>query len=260
MQQAAEVSLNPTATADGMASSDQGSAGEMNAGAPGVDAPEPPPDADLPEQGFEWGLKLGFELPLGDADGGASVLGQQIRSGALSGIGSFRVPIGLDLGYRTSQRWWWGLEAGAGLGPAGDDCVDGATCEWSSLRLGAQAIYHLDPASSIDPWLGAVLGWEWLRGSAALSVPYVDAAGEEQLGVAKARELLGGPQVALEGGLSTALDDNLALGLFAAAAAGMYLSDDFDCPAQLGCPTDSSVDDKKVHVWLGLGVRGTHGP
>ncbi len=255
----------PSAAADAeadlsLSSTDEASSDAAQVSAEPLDGPNTLPGTELPEQGFEWGLKLGFELPLGDADGGHTVLGQQLRSGSLSGIGDFRIPIALDLGYRTAPDWWLGIEAGAGLGPAGDDCIEGATCEWSSLRLGAQAIYHLSPESSLDPWLGAVVGWEWLRGSVGLAVPFTGPNGEEQTGVVKARELLGGPQIALEGGLSNALDEHLTVGLFAAAAAGMYITDSFECPEELGCPNDGSVDDKALHLWLGLGVRGTHGP
>jgi hypothetical protein len=40
----------------------------------------------------------------------------------------------------------------------------------------------------------------------------------------------------------------------------MYLTDSFDCPDGFSCPDDGSVEDKKLHAWLGIGVRGTHGP
>ena len=218
------------------------------------------PDPTLPKQGFQWGLKLGFELPLGEADDGVSVSGEQFRSGSLSGIGDFRVPIGLDLGYRLNDRWWLGAEAGAGLGPAGDDCIAGATCEWSSLRLGAQVIFHPLPHSALDPWLGLIAGWEWLRGSVGFSIPYVDANGLEQSVAAKARELLSGPGLAAEGGISFSVQEHLRLGPFASAAAGTYLWDDFDCAENLDCPEDSAIDGPSIHLWLGVGVRGTHGP
>lgn len=214
----------------------------------------------LPIHGFQWGLKLGLELPVGSADDGLTVAGQQLRSGELSGFGSVRVPIGLDLGYRLNPEWWLGLEAGAGVGPVGDDCPSAANCEWSSLRLGAQAIAHLDPYDSLDPWLGVVVGYEWLRSSVGLSIPFNDDDGFEQTAVAKARELLGGPQVALQGGLNFSLGNHLALGPFATAAAGMYLTNSYDCPPQLPCPDSGNVESKRVHAWLGIGVRGTHGP
>jgi hypothetical protein len=229
-------------------------------GSAGFEADTPDPHAEtaahpVSETGFEWGLKLAFEWPLGDADGGVSVLGEQARSGALRGIGGFRVPIALDLGYRTSRSWWLGVEAGAGLGPAGDDCVADTECEWSSVRLGAQAIYQFEPGASTEPWLGAILGYEWLRGS----VTRVLTVGGEDYPI-KARELLGGPLLSVEGGLQFELADALRVGPYVSGTGGVYLTDSFDCIEELGCPDDGSVDDKRVHFWVGLGVRGTHGP
>lgn len=211
---------------------------------------------ELPATGFEWGLKLGLELPLGDIDAGATIAGQRVRSGSLSGVAAFRVPVALDLGYRTSDHWWIGAEAGAGLGPTGDDCTASSVCEWSSLRLGAQVLYFFDPHQGSDPWIGAILGYEWLRGSVTHSL---DLSEDQTLSV-KVRELVSGPQLALQGGLQFRLDDHLKVGPFAAGALGMYLSDSFDCPAALGCPESGGVNEHRVHAWLALGVRGSHGP
>lgn len=224
------------------------------------DEPRAAPDPRLPDHGFQWGLKLGMELPLGHADGGLRVLGQELRSGELDGYGAIRVPIALDLGYRLDSKWWLGLEAGTGLGPVGHDCPESANCEWSSMRLGAQAIVHLDAGGDLDPWVGAIVGYEWLRSSVGLGLSVDDDMGNRQTAVAKAKELLGGPQLALQAGLDFSLEEHVTLGPFASAAVGMYLQNSYDCPGQLGCPDGGRVEDARVHAWLGLGVRGTHGP
>ncbi len=220
------------------------------------------PVSGLPETGWQWGLKLGIELPLGKADGGLTLLGREARSGDLSGIGDFRVPIAFDLGYRTSPDWWIGLEAGAGLGPAGDDCTDDVVqCEWSSLRLGAQAMYFFDGSDEASAWMGAVIGWEWLRGTVTqvITVPGM-GSGPDSMAPIRVEEKLGGPHLALEGGLPFSLTDHLTLGPFLAGAVGMFLTDEITCPDGLSCPGDRGVDDKQVHAWLALGVRGSHGP
>ncbi len=215
----------------------------------------------LPETGFEWGMKLGVELPFGQTDGaGVSVRGIEYRSGDLGGVALLNVPIALDLGYRTSRSWWWGLEVGAGLGPTGDDCPDDTLCDFNNLRLSAQVIYNISPDSSVQPWVGALLGYEWLRPSVTqvVTVPSNDG-GEQQVPIG-AKEFLGGPQLGLEGGLQFSLADHVRLGPFMSAAMGAYLTDSFECASSLSCPDRDTVDGVRIHGWLGLGVRGTHGP
>src|SRR5690606_27104136 len=72
---------------------------------------------DLPETGFQWGLGVGFGLPLGNADGGATLFADVAngsrpfvtRDGSMAGIAAYHVPLTLDLGYRVSPAWWLGL-------------------------------------------------------------------------------------------------------------------------------------------------------
>lgn len=211
------------------------------------------------DHGFEHGLRLGASLPLGGADGGARIMDRQVRDGSLSGIVGVRFPIWIDVGYRTSPAWWFGIAAQLGLGTAGSDCPRGVECEWSDLRLGAQAIYSLDPGSNTDPWLGLGLGWEWLRGSATFVIPAEDI-GANQPAVLRAQELLGGPQIFAQGGLRFSMGEELTVGPYAEAAAGMFITDSYVCRSELNCPSTGPVDDLRLHAWIGLGVRGTHGP
>jgi hypothetical protein len=177
----------------------------------------------------------------------------------MSGVVGVRVPIWLDLGYRLDAHWWVGLAPELGLGTVGSDCKDDQECEWSDLRLAAQATYALSPGSSADPWLGLGLGWEWLRGSVTLKVP-PEVSGLDGEVAIRARELLGGPQLFAQGGMRFDVGETLTIGPYLAASAGMFLSDSFDCPEFLACPTDTDVEDQQIHAWVGLGVRGTHGP
>jgi hypothetical protein len=145
------------------------------------------------------------------------------------------------------------------LGTVGSDCEDDQECEWSDLRLAAQATYALSPGSGTDPWLGLGLGWEWLRGPVTLKVP-ADVSGLDQDIAIRVRELLSGPQLFAQGGMRFDVGETLTVGPYLAASAGMFLSDSFDCPEFLACPTDTDIEDQQIHAWLGLGVRGTHGP
>lgn len=209
----------------------------------------------LPDHGFEHGLRLGVSLPLGRSDEG-----NELRSGDLNGVVGVRIPLWLDIGYRLNSNWWLGTAAQLGLGTAGSDCDDNQECEWSDLRLAAQAIYSLAPDASVDPWIGLGLGWEWLRGSVTLTVPG-SVVGQDQDIAVRLQEVLSGPQLFLQGGLRFKLGEALTVGPFATAAAGVYLTDSVSCPDGVpACESANGIDDNQLHAWLGLGVRGTHGP
>ncbi|HEX2730787.1 MAG TPA: hypothetical protein VHM70_04250 [Polyangiaceae bacterium] len=240
-----------------------GTAGASAAPAPVNDNREPPTTGTnraLPETGFEYGLRVGLELPLGQIDKGASIFGGaiQTRSGDLDGVAKLSVPLTLDLGYRADARWWWGLEAGAATGPVGGDCISGASCEWAALRLAAQTIYRFS-SDSQGPWIGLGLGYEWFRGSVSQVISLSDDPNASTAAV-KAREYLGGPKLEVLGGLDFELSEHLRLGPYAAGSLGVYLRDLYECPSALLCPTDKGVDDPRLHAWLGLGVRAVNGP
>jgi hypothetical protein len=203
--------------------------------------------------GFEYGLRTGVELPLGDIDSG-----NQFRKASLSGVAEYRVPIVLDLGYRVTPPLWLGLAAQAGTGGFGDSCGEGAQCEWSDVRLAAQMMYRLTPRGGMDAWLGAGLGWEWLRGSITQTAE-VTLEDEPVTVALEANELRGGPQVFLQTGLGFDLGETLRLGPYLAAAAGQYLTESFSCSTGLDCSEQQDVENR-VHGWISLGVRVSHGP
>lgn len=223
----------------------------------------------LPESGFEWGLGVGFSVPFGDADSGASlfdsggqapITGLQLRDGGMDGIVSYRVPFILDLGYRISPRWWVGLRPEFGTGGFGTECPTTARCSWTDARLGAVAKWHVDPSSRSDPWLGLNLGWEWLRSSASVLLPPEVTGTSSNQGVT-ARQTIAGPLLEALGGLSFHFGENIHAGPFVSAAVGRYLRSSYDClSAALGCPSPSWIEDGAFHAWLSIGISGTHGP
>lgn len=223
-----------------------------------VDTRELPDGATLPETGFQWGLAVAFGLPLGKADGGASLFADtgngaqpfSIRDGSMSGLVSYHVPLALDLGYRLSPTWWIGLRPQAATGGKGDQCPTGATCFFADARVSALAKYHFAPHSSMDPWLGLALGWEWLFTSLAASVPEaVDA-----------KQNLSGPLLQALGGLAFDLGGHLRVGPFASAAVGRYVWNGLECSEALGCPDSYFVRDGGFHAWLSIGISGDYGP
>ncbi|MEN9579378.1 MAG: hypothetical protein RJA70_2387 [Pseudomonadota bacterium] len=203
--------------------------------------------------GLEHGLRSGLELGAGDIDAG-----NPFRRGALRSIAAYRVPIWLDLGYRLSAPWWIGTYAQVGSGAFGDSCPRAAECEWSDLRLGAQFTYHLSPNDPQDLWVGAGFGWQWLRGAITQTVEVPGPDDSTVTVPAKASELRGGPQLLVQGGLGWNLGETLRLGPYASAAAGMYLTDSFECSPGLPCDIDGRTE-LRLHAWFGLGVRATYG-
>ncbi len=223
----------------------------------------------LPESGFEWGLGVGFAMPFGDADSGASLFdtggeapnsGLPIREGAMDGIVSYRVPFILDLGYRISPGWWVGLRPELGTGGFGKECPTSATCSWTDARLGAITKFHLDPTSNSDPWLGLNVGWEWMRSSASVLLPPEVTGLSSNQGVT-AKQTISGPILEALGGLSFHFGEHIHAGPFVSAAVGRYLRSSFDCPsAALGCPSPTWIENGTFHAWLSIGISGTHGP
>ncbi len=209
-------------------------------------------DSFLPVQpaqsGFQLGLGAGVSWALGNADGGADVAGITWRSGELSGVVQLRVPISIEAGYRLNPNWWVGAIPELSFGSYGDECVgpDGA-CEFTDFRVLAGAMWYPLGFSTFSPWLRVALGYEWLRATLELEDGFSGS------------ETLAGPLAQLQLGVDWLAGESFAFGPYLAGAAGSYLSSTFKCqPAT--CPTDSSVEERGVHGWISIGLRGTHGP
>ena len=220
-----------------------------------------------PESGFEWGLGVGVALPLGNADSGSALYNDdegvvesfRIRGGEMSGVASYRVPLALDLGYRSSPPWWVGLRAEAGLGGFGDECPTAASCHFTDARLMAWVKHHFSPNSSTDPWLGVGLGYEWLSVVAQVALEAVEPSLPFYQAVS-AQQTLSGPLLMVQGGLGFDLGEDVRVGPYIGAALGRFVWTSFECPNELGCPDNAFVDDGSFHGWLSVGVAGTHGP
>ncbi len=213
---------------------------------------------DLPETGFQWGLGVGIGLPLGNADGGATLFADVndgseafvTRDGSMSGIASFQVPLALDLGYRVSPTWWLGLRPHVGTGGKGDECPTTASCHFTGVGLSALLKYHHNPKGSMDPWLGVGLGWEWLLTTLSVAIPQS----------VRAKQALSGPLLQALGGLAFDLGAHIHAGPYATASIGRYVWNSLDCSEQLGCPSSYFVKNGAFHAWLGIGVGGEYGP
>jgi hypothetical protein len=204
--------------------------------------------------GFTGGLRLGLGVPVGKA--GESALGAQRDLGDLT---PFSVPVWVDVGYAFTGRMTLGAYGQVAIGSTGDACQ--GDCDWSSVRIGAEAELRFAPGEPVDPWLGVGVGYEWLTFRTLQDVDIPDGTGATTTVPMRATERLGGPELTLQGGLDFQAEDALRLGPYIAASAGPYLTDSYTCePVSNLCPSGNSVDGGAFHSWLSIGLRGAYTP
>jgi hypothetical protein len=205
--------------------------------------------AQDPGTGFETGLRVGYAVPLGNIVGGND--DDRGLDNAIKGA----VPIWVDLGYRVLPELFVGLYGQYGFGFSGDtfgdNCEESDTnCSASTLRLGLELHYHPVPKSVANPWVGLGLGYEWLtigieRGSRELSF------------TVHGFELLN-----LQAGLDFKVTDNFYLGPALSFSLGQFSEVSASCSGGDAddCAEDPEIEEKAVHEWLVLAVRGAYAP
>lgn len=195
------------------------------------------------DSGFEFGARLAYGIPMGDATG-------DDNDGLKESI-SYQIPIWLDLGYRASPALFVGGYFSYGFGGVGDSVsetcdTDGVDCSIRVLRFGVQGQYHFMPGESTDGWAGLGVGYE------SMGVNISGGGEEVDLGIAGFEFLL------LQGGVDFAVADAVALGPFLGLTLAQYSSTSCDGLAQL-CDLNPGIDKKAMHEWLFIGVRGEFG-
>jgi hypothetical protein len=177
-----------------------------------------------------------------------------LRLGYAPAVGSVAadVPVqdGLaaQLPLQLDALWRFGpLSAGAygswGLGRSnGEACGDGADCGGSAVRVGVEGLYALDARlAGATPWVGAGIGWEW---------------------IARTRERLGsetvwgwnGLEALVQAGAAWHVGRRYSLGPYALVAVGRYATESLETSA---ASASAPVEDRALHAWIHLGVRGT---
>src|SRR5262245_14477886 len=104
--------------------------------------------------GFDFGLRLGYAVPMGSVAQGANL------SDGISGA----IPLVLEAGYRFTPN----ISAGVLLQYAVAQTKNCSGCSASIFRFGIQGIYNLRTGGSFDPWFGLGVGYEQMN----LSIPY----------------------------------------------------------------------------------------
>ena len=184
-------------------------------------------------EGLELGARLAYGLPMGEVQEKAD----------LSDFASSQIPLWFDIGYRINENLFAGAYLSYGLVQLADDaCPDGADCSASDIRLGVQGHYHLSPGESIDPWFGLGIGYEMANSK-------VEAGGIESTGNYSGFEFLN-----LQGGADFQVSEGVGIGPFLALSIGQYSSYESEVA---GNKTDGDIENKGMHEWLMLGVRGS---
>jgi outer membrane protein W len=198
-------------------------------------------DAKGPSSGVEVGLRAGYGIPLGSAEGAPAGGQASAMSDSFSGM----IPIQIDALYMINPNIRVGLYFQYGLVSladkfAGGVCkASGVSCSAHDLRYGVQAHYHIMPENQIDPWVGLGIGMESVSGSASAGGQSIDfgVSGLEFLNI--------------QAGADYKVMPNLGVGPFVNFSLGQYSS-----ATQNGQSAD--IQNKAMHEWLIIGVRGAY--
>lgn len=182
--------------------------------------------------GLELGARLGYGIALGKA------AKDQPMSDGLKG----QIPIQIDVGYRINPNIYAGAYFMYGIGLLNKDKLNCDSCSGSDMRFGIQAQYHLMPAETFDPWIGLGIGYEIASFSSSSALGDVKSS-------SKGMEF-----IHVQVGGDYKVSPNLAIGPFATFAIGQYSSGTVEVG---GNSKSDDIQDKELHQWLMLGVRGS---
>jgi hypothetical protein len=186
--------------------------------------------------GFSLGARLGFGIPMGDADGGDAAAA--VPSTRLSDIFSGQLPLQIDAMYRIDPHWSLGLYFQYGFAfVASATCPSGVSCTASDIRFGGQVQYRFDSQGFV-PWVGLGIGGEWgtITGSSGGVSADIDISGFEFANFQVGGDWLVSPMFRVGPYLQLTLAQ-------------------YDTYKALG--QTISLPDKTMHEWLQIGVKGT---
>ena len=194
--------------------------------------------------GFQAHFRTGVSIPGGRATGDPG--------DKLARRYAWQIPFAVDLGAKVTRSIFIGGYLQLGFGAEGSDarvedlCDDDdrdfendVSCSAVSVRLGLEAQYHFEPASTMNPWLGYGIGFE--AGSQSLN----DSTGYNEMNTAS-----GITWAQLSGGLD--FRNAVGFGPYAELAFGRYMQTRTRVE---DTESTTSIDDRAWHVWATLGLR-----
>ncbi len=188
--------------------------------------------------GWELGVRTGYGLPIGKADGGT----------AMGDLVNAMVPFWIDAGFRSTPYSYVGVFFEYGLDTLNTDAgkpLAGCTapnlnCSSSNIRVGLDLHLYFTPMSKFDPWLGVASGLEVTTFSASSG------------GVTNSIRALGIEYMNLQLGADWNATPWFALGPFVSISLDQYQTIDATIAGEM---LSGAVADKTLHSWLLLGVR-----
>ena len=191
-----------------------------------------PPD----KPGVDVAVRVGYAVPFGDIDGDSG--------DSLSGTYSGAVPFVVEAGYRFDRHFTLGPYFQYAFAQvkdgAGGLCGNGVDCSGSIVRVGLEALYHLDLASAFVPWFGLGVGYEWMNVDVSSGNAHASASahGWEFLTLQLGGDIYVAPQ--------------FAVGPFISFSIARYGS----ASGSFGnTSTSSDISNPAVHEWLQFGAR-----
>jgi hypothetical protein len=184
----------------------------------------------------EVGTRFGvLSIPFGNAVGGEPI----------GRTTSPVVPLELEIGLRSSPTLFLGLFGRLGLAisnsPHDPECY---LCVGHVTMFGVEALFHLAPAASPDPWIGLALGLELpgdiYKSGASPDEPY--------------QRRMWGPMLEVQSGFDWPLGEHVALGPWVALAIGAYTSRSQFLEEQKGAEIPDPYSTA-VHFWVSAGLR-----
>jgi outer membrane protein W len=190
---------------------------------------------------FQLAFRLGAQAPFGQVTG----YGQDPVSGSFSPQGALVT----EIGWKFSPNLFAGLYGSLGLGgtsgTASAACSQANfTCYAITWRAGLEVLYHFEPASPINPWVGYGIGYE----SSA-----IDESNDSGFGRVTASGWEFGHFMA---GIDFLVSRKVAIGPLLDLALGEYtrLTSSTDFPGEAGS-SGGSIAHTALHEWLFVGGR-----
>ncbi|AKQ67902.1 hypothetical protein A176_004814 [Myxococcus hansupus] len=182
--------------------------------------------------GIAVGVRGSYGVPIGDFYEGFSM------DERISGVFAPQV----DMGYFVNANVYLGLYGQFGIARLQPDvCPTGVDCGGRVLRFGVDVSYHFFSDSSVRPWLGAGIGYEFTRLDASVEGTHQGSGNYKGLEFAH-----------VDFGMDFKVHAHVWVGPFLTATAGQFSRASLTAgPWEV--PVD--IESKSPHFWLQPGLR-----
>jgi hypothetical protein len=209
------------------------------------DPPEAPSPSPMPApRGLQLGARIGYALPTGHLGGDATN-----SSTSLSELETAIVPIGVDVGFRLSPYIYLGGTGvwAPGISPnlTNNACQQvGVSCFRQDAQLRGEARFYFAPSAKVGGWLALGTGWELAS--------FAQTLGSNTITATRTGPILPDMQLGFD-----IRRGATAVGFYFGWSLAMYLTQGLD-PSST--PVATWIEDRAVHQWFTLGMRGSYGP